>query len=156
MKLHFPALVAAGLLVAFGFANADEAKQQAEKFAGTWGAVSYVQDGQGEGEKIAPQESPVRWVFKGDKVTFLADVEAASAKGSFKLDPSKKPKAIDIVFPAAPGDKKGQTVLGIYELDGDTLKLCYDPDGAKRPAEFKSMAGSKLILVVFKKLNEHS
>ena len=53
MKLHFPALVAAGLLFAFGFANADETKQQAEKFQGTWGAVSYVQDGQGEGEKVA-------------------------------------------------------------------------------------------------------
>ncbi len=154
MKVHFPALVAAGLLFAFGFANADEAKQQAEKFKGTWGAISYVQGGQGEEEKTAPQESPVRWVFKGDNVTFLADVEGASPKGSFKLDPSKKPKAIDIVFPAAPGDKQGQTVLGIYELDGDTLKLCYDPEGTKRPAEFKSKAGSKLILVVFKRLKE--
>jgi uncharacterized protein (TIGR03067 family) len=154
MKLHFLVLATVGMLVTLVSTNADEAQKQGEMFQGTWGAVSYVQDGQGEGDKIAPQESPVRWVFKADKVTFLADVEGASAKGSFNLDPTKKPKAIDMIFPAAPGAKKGQTMLGIYELDGDTLKICYDPDGTKRPGEFKAGAGSKLIMAVFKRFKE--
>ena len=154
MKMYFPAIVTGGMFIALGFASPDEAKQQAEKLQGVWGAISYVQDGQGEGEKVAPQESPVRWVFKGDKVTFRADVEEASANGSFKLDPSKTPQAIDVLFPAAPGEKKGQAILGIYELDGDTLRICYGPDGTERAAEFKSKAGSKLILVVFKRLKE--
>ncbi len=154
MKLYFPAIATVGLLAALGFASPNEAKQQAEKLQGVWGAISYVQDGQGEGEKVAPQESPVRWVFKGDKVTFLADVEDGSPKGTFKLDPTKTPQAIDMLFPAAPGEKKGQAMLGIFELDGDTIKICYGPDGTERPAEFKSEAGSKLILVVFKRLKE--
>ena len=40
---------------------------------------------------------------------------------TFKIDPSKKPKAID--FTAADGSAKGKPSKGIYELDGDTLNL---------------------------------
>ena len=131
-----------------------EEKKDADKIQGTWAAVTYVQDGQGEGEKIDPKESPIRWVFKGNKVTFLADVEEASAKGTFKLDPAKKVKTIDINFPPAAGAKKGQAMLGIYEIENDTLKICYEPDGVVRPTEFKSKAGSKLILIGFKQVNK--
>ncbi len=130
--------------------RAADAPKDAEKIQGNWGAVSYVEDGQGAGEKVSADESPVRWDIKGDKLTMLADVEGASAKGSFKLDPAKKPKTIDITFPPAPGSKKDQVMLGIYELDGDTLTICYALDGGRRPKEFKSTAGSKNILIVFK------
>ena len=37
-----------------------------------------------------------------------------------KLDPSKKPKAIDITQLSG----KGETIPGIYSIDGDTLKIC--------------------------------
>jgi uncharacterized protein (TIGR03067 family) len=151
MKMDFAVLVLASSFLAIGCANADDAKQQSEKLQGTWGAVTFIQDGQGEGPEVAPDKSPVRWVFKEDRVTFLADVEEASAKGIFKLDPSAKPNAIDVSFPAAPNAKQGQTFLGIYELDGETLKICYDPDGKKRPAEFQAKAGSNRILAVFKR-----
>ena len=43
---------------------------------------------------------------------------------------------------------------GIYELDGDTLKVCYAIDGGKRPAEFKAKPGSKHVLIVFKRLKD--
>jgi len=38
-------------------------------------------------------------------------------------DPTKKPKAIDYMMTEGP--TKGKTHLGIYELDGDTVKFCF-------------------------------
>jgi uncharacterized protein (TIGR03067 family) len=54
-------------------------------------------------------------VVKGDQysVTFGDNI----ATSTFKVDPTKKPKTIDF----KPQD--GGTIKGIYELDGDTLKL---------------------------------
>lgn len=48
----------------------------------------------------------------------------------------------------------GQTMLGIYEPDGDTLKICYDPEGTNLPGEFQASAGSKLIMAVFNRSKE--
>ena len=154
MKLHVAALVISGSLFVVGTVQADEAKEQIAKVQGIWAAVTYIEDGQGEAKEIPASESPVRWAFKNDRVTFLADVETASAKGTYKLDPSKKPKTIDISFPPAFGEKMGQTLLGIYEIDGDALKICYSPDGGQRPAEFQSKSGSKVILATFKRLKK--
>ena len=41
---------------------------------------------------------------------------------SLKIDPGKEPKQIDITLHLKKGDR---TVLGIYEIKGDTLKVCY-------------------------------
>ena len=60
------------------------------------------------------------------------------------LDSNKKPKTIDLEF-------NGQTLLGIYELDGDTLRLCYNLNQAERPGEFASKADSGLVLIVHKR-----
>ena len=53
----------------------------------------------------------------------------------------------------AEGLNKGAVTLGIYEIDGDTLKVCFDPEGKKRPTEFKTASGSQ-TLVVHKRLKK--
>ena len=45
-------------------------------------------------------------------------------------------------------------MLGIYEFAGDTLKACFDPQGKKRPTEFKSPAGSEIFLNVHKRVKK--
>jgi uncharacterized protein (TIGR03067 family) len=60
------------------------------------------------------------------------------------LDSTKTPKTIDLEF-------NGQTRLGIYELDGDTLKLCYNLNQAERPIAFASKPDSGLVLVIHKR-----
>ena len=43
-------------------------------------------------------------------------------------------------------------MLGIYELEGDTFKVCFAAPGkADRPTEFKSAAGSGHRLLVLKR-----
>jgi uncharacterized protein (TIGR03067 family) len=47
----------------------------------------------------------------------------------------------------AEGPNKGAVMLGIYEISGDTLKVCFDPEGKKRPTQFKSASGSQTLVV---------
>jgi uncharacterized protein (TIGR03067 family) len=83
---------------------------------------------------------------------FMLRVPAAEhfPHGSFLIDPSKKPKTIDFTvdlpFNLA---KKTSTVLGIYQLDGDNLKLLRGRPDQQRPTEFKTMPKSGLEIIVF-------
>ncbi len=45
----------------------------------------------------------------------------------------------------------GKTLPAIYELDADTLRICYDLSGQARPKEFKTTEGTKLYLVTYKR-----
>jgi uncharacterized protein (TIGR03067 family) len=69
-------------------------------------------------------------------------------RGTCKLDPSAKPKALDIT--GTEGPNEGKTILAIYERDGDTLRVCYDLSGKDRPKEFKTSEGTPLFLVEYK------
>src|SRR5262245_28310104 len=82
-------------------------------------------------------------VFADDKVKGMT-------KGGdelvYKLDPKKEPKEFDLM-----GEKDEVTRRGIYELDGNTLKMCWLQDGTRRPTEFSSTKG---VLVVYEKKKE--
>jgi tetratricopeptide (TPR) repeat protein len=62
---------------------------------------------------------------------------------TFKIDPSKSPKTIDIhLLIKTPGGDS--TILGIYEVGDNTLKLCQGEPGRDRPSEFKKGPGQRL------------
>ena len=65
------------------------------------------------------------------------------------MDPSVKPKAMDIT--GTEGPNKGKIIQAIYELDGDTWKVCYDLSGKERPKSFKTESGTMALLVVYKR-----
>lgn len=44
-----------------------------------------------------------------------------------------------------------ETFSGIYALDGDDLKTCFDNDGKEQPSEFATKEGSRLVLMVFRR-----
>jgi uncharacterized protein (TIGR03067 family) len=54
-------------------------------------------------------------------------------------DLSKQPKTIDLAF--TQGEAKGQTLLGIYEVAGDTLRIALSEPGKARPTEIANRAG---------------
>jgi uncharacterized protein (TIGR03067 family) len=120
----------------------DLVKQELKKFQGTWTLVAIEQDG-----KKAPEEklkeAALKITMKGTSFVFKAGDKTA-AEGSFTIDPSKKPKQLDAEG-TNPGGKKEKT-LGIYRFEGDTLQICFVPEGKERPTEFKTAADSGRIL----------
>src|SRR5262245_31013719 len=114
------AAVAAGLLALAGAAGADDkAKADDQKaIQGTW----KVQSAEAEGGAPPPEElEKIRFVIQGDVIT-IDRGEGQKRPAKYKLNAGKKPKQIDLV--PEEGPEKGRTLVGIYEVTGDTLKLC--------------------------------
>jgi uncharacterized protein (TIGR03067 family) len=152
MRIAVVALLSTLVLTASGATGApadDKADVQKElkKFEGTWTFESVEAGGN---EVSAAQFKGMTVTFKGDKYTVKKGDEVIQA-ATQKLDPSKSPKTLDVTV--AEGPNKGVVMLGIYEISGDTLKVCFDPEGKKRPTEFKSAPGSQ-TLVIHKRANK--
>jgi len=136
-------LLAVGLLLAAGDAK-DEVKKELARFEGTWKLVSL----ETEQNKLTEEAlKHLQLKLEGDKFTTFD--EGRESHGTFKIDPTKKPKTIDITL--TDGPMKGKTMVGIYELEGDTYKLCADILGKNRPTEFAIKPGSGHVLEVLKR-----
>ena len=125
-----------------------ELEKEARKFQGTWTIESSVTGGR---ELPADELKTLVVTFEGDKHTVKKGDEVIQV-GTQKLDPSRSPKTIDVTM--IEGPNKGAVMLGIYEFDADTLKVCFDPEGKKRPTEFKSAPGSKDFVNVHKRVKK--
>ena len=81
--------------------------------------------------------------------TYEVSVGGKPDNGTFEVDASTTPKGM--VIRGTDGPNKGKTFPAIYEVEGKTLRICYDLSGAKRPTEFKSVAGTRLYLVTYQR-----
>jgi uncharacterized protein (TIGR03067 family) len=144
MRALLAVLVATGLAVAaLAGADDDAVKKEKQSLQGKWTIVSVDRDG----KAVDMWKDGVR-LIEGDNYT-LTTKGGDSFKGTFALDPAKVPKAID--FSPAGGQYKGKTLRGIYEIDGDMLKICFAEPDKERPTEFSSKAGSGWTLATHKK-----
>lgn len=137
-------LAALGVFALAATAAPPDANQEAKALAGTWELASGEVGGRKMPEAVT---KTFTLVLEGEKYTVKS--RGPDDAGTVKLDPTKTPKALDVV--GVEGPNKGKTFPAVYELDGDTLKVCYDLDGKTRPAEFKSAAGTKQFLAVYKR-----
>jgi uncharacterized protein (TIGR03067 family) len=137
-------LVAVGLLAAADNPQ-DAAKKDLAKLQGEWSMVSAERDGQALSADIV--ESAKR-IVKGDEVTILLGGQVFF-KAKVTLDPSKKPRAID--YTLTEGENEGKKQLGIYEIEGDTVKFCSAAPGTERPTDFTAKEGSNRTLSVWKR-----
>jgi uncharacterized protein (TIGR03067 family) len=139
-------LMAAGLLLAAD-AKKDDAKKDQEAIQGTWKVLSVERGGK-------PQDDAKEFSMTYEKDTFTVKRGAELVvKGTFKLDPSKSPKAIDMKITEGRNEQdKGKDVHGIYELTKDGLKWCTaEPGSDDRPKEFATKEGTKHMLIAFEK-----
>ena len=121
--------------------RAEDKADDAKKLEGTWLVKSASFDG-----KAVDDMKDGQLVIAGDKLT-IKPKERKEQEFTFKVDPAKKPKTLDLALVvkvpnAAPG-------LVIYDRDGDSLKLVIgSPD--RRPTEFTDK-GQALVTLVRKK-----
>ena len=119
-------------------------KKEWKSLNGTWEAVRAVVDGK---KMPAPKEKATVTVKDG-KYTVRVGEKVAS-EGTAKIDPTTTPKSIDGT--PATGESKGKTFLGIYEVKGDTRRICYAEPGKPRPKAFESKEGSGHRLATYKR-----
>jgi len=68
--------------------------------------------------------------------------------GTLKLDETQKPKTMDATD--TEGLDAGKVIKAIYELSGDTLRVCYaTDDSSERPKELATKEGSPWLLVTY-------
>ncbi len=115
-----------------------------QKLEGNWRMVGIELDGV---KQPAEQVRGFSLRFKGGR--FDSNMGGQRQTGTYTIDPSKKPKAMDIV--PADGPDKGQTRPLIYELDGDTLRICGSEVGKGRPAGFPAKDAKGLMLMVLRR-----
>lgn len=115
---------------------------------GVWSFES--QEGNGE-RSSANLLKPLTLTIEGNTFTIKLGDEVVQA-GTQTFDATRTPKAVDATITRGQG--KGQKMLGIYKLDGDALTVCFDPDGKKRPTEFKAGAGSGTFMNVHKRVKK--
>ena len=124
---------------------ANDGDDGAKALQGVWAAASMEADGTPAPAKDVER---MRFTFKENKLLIRGNFRDDREQSAYKVDPKQSPKQLDFTPP-----KEQKPILGIYEVNGDELKVCLrhasSSDG--RPTEFATKPDSKLVLIVFKK-----
>lgn len=142
MKTRAFLVLAVALCVAADKPKADP-KKELEKLQGTWVMTGLEVNGEEVPEK---KLKGTTLVIKGDK--YIVQVKDAKHETTIKIDPSKDPRHIDMYFPDGPNLPK--LSKGVYELDGDTLKICRNQaPGEERPKQIGSWPDTNVFVVTW-------
>jgi len=114
-------------------------KKDLDLLQGTWNVTALEIDGQ-EMSSALPGDACI--VIRGDR--FTSTGMGPVYEGTLNLAPPTNPRQLDMHFDAGP--EKGNTNLGIYELNGNTWRLCLATRGTVRPSSFASKPGSGFAL----------
>lgn len=131
---------------------ADPAADEVKRLQGEWQVIEV----EAKGKKVTKDDAEVkgmRFVIKDNELVAQADGGGAERKKTFKLDPAKTPKEIDIT--SLDGREKDTTAACIYKLEKDRLTICipyFTKDPSKRPTEFKAGADDGLMLFTLERV----
>ncbi len=125
----------------------EAAKKDLKAMEGTW-TITAAEVG-GKKLKKEDQKEEIRLTVRDGKYTIhFGDKQVAT--GALKLDADKTPRQIDVTTDE--GEFKGKTMTGIYEIKGDTMRVCFTGDGKDRPTEFRTKEGSTQMLFTYKRI----
>lgn len=142
-RIFYISLVLAASLAAFAADPTGDAKA----VQGTWSPTKAELGG-----RPMPDAVLKRISLKLDNGKYEVLVGEESDRGTYALDSTSKPRSMTIT--GTEGPNAGKTFPAIYEINGDTLRICYDLSGTKRPTEFKTVAGTMLYLVTYSRKKE--
>ena len=128
--LLFSLLTGAIMLVAD---DAELTKKDLQRMQGDWAAVEISRDG----FKLTPDDAQAYFRnVKGDAYT-MSKYRKVVGTGTIKIDAGKAPREID----AQPAQAGAKLQKGIYEWDGEKLKIYFGAPGGDRPKDFKTQPG---------------
>lgn len=104
-----------------------QATEDLQEMQGTWNRIhAQVNNIQSSGEGWTA-------TYEGDRLT-LRSKGAHHRSGIVTIDPGRRPKAMNTWD--LDGPNEDVTIPGIYEIDGDEMKVCFARAGEKRPKTF--------------------
>src|SRR5581483_3759805 len=120
-----------------------EARKDLQEMQGTWKFVSL------EDSKKSKVDVKKRTLFFGGELCLVREGDKVLQIGVARLVTSKSPRRIDVVV--RKGQYQDSTMLGIYEVKDDTLKVCFDPEGEGRPSTFATKEDTSRFVAVYKR-----
>lgn len=161
-KMKTVAVMALALVVVFGGVGAfachrlatepdrkEKSKSDNDTIQANWEVVSLTSGKEGS-RREAEALKNATWVFEKEKLLVKIKTEDKTLDISYRLEPEKNPKTIDLKVKAEAARER--SIEGIYELKGDDLTICI-PLGrdSPRPTELEVKEGSERSLVVLKR-----
>ncbi|MCC7086782.1 MAG: TIGR03067 domain-containing protein [Pirellulales bacterium] len=147
---HMPPFVRIGAVVItvglFGWETAARADLGLNDFRQMQGAWTLMYSEQNGAQLLYDVSGLGKLLVSGDRYLLSPQCPGA-ASGRFALNASRQPRQIDFV--PLVGSNAGQLFQGIYELNGDTQRVCFAPPGQPRPISFFTMPGTGQISYVW-------
>ena len=125
-----------------GVSHAANEVDDARSWQGEWKLVSCIANGES-------QMANMLWIVKGDQYTIRLDGQSAPDPYKFTLDPAQK--RIDVMHHDTPDGTYGGRLKGIYDLQGNSLTVCYDLKGQRYPKSLDAGRGSAQVLYQFQR-----
>jgi uncharacterized protein (TIGR03067 family) len=129
--------------------SAERARQHPDHktIEGEWRVTAVRRNG---AEAVVPGEDRYGFV-KG--VLTIRTADNPPSRLRYSLDPAQTPKHLDAVLEA--GEERQVSPM-VYELKGDTLRICYPAPGTPRPTELATTAGDQRTLIVMRRSRSRS
>lgn len=115
-----------------------------KQLQGTWNIISLDMGGR---TLSATSLAGSSITVKGKRFTTIG--MGASYEGILSINESTSPKTLDLKFTTGP--EKGNTNLGIYELDAAHWRICLSTAAPIRPLDFAAIQGSGIVVEVLQR-----
>jgi uncharacterized protein (TIGR03067 family) len=145
MRTTMLSVLAVGLVAATAGAGGDATARDRARLQGHWTVVLMEEKG-----NKAPDEllQTMAVEIKDDRI-IVREMGELVVEFGYKLDATRKPGTIDLTY--LTGDEKGQVELGIYQIEGPTVKFCTSEKGKSRPTAFGSSRDDDRTVVVIRR-----
>ncbi|HEV2947372.1 MAG TPA: TIGR03067 domain-containing protein [Gemmataceae bacterium] len=112
-----------------------------DKLQGSWQIV----DAENDGQSNRDEAKHYTWEIKDNKYTINCDGHFQEL-WAMRLNSGRITKTIDGTH-----DITGKKLMGIYEIKGDNLRICYDLTGNGRPDSFKAGKGDRRVVYILQR-----
>jgi uncharacterized protein (TIGR03067 family) len=119
---------------------------RARELSDLWEPLSARLDGK-DVLKTQLKGAHLHFTNRGHFIVTVGDRVLWSGEARFR--PDEGPQAIDIIHER--GEFEGTVFRAIYEVDGETHRVCSAPPGGVRPREFESRKGTGRMLQVWRR-----